>query len=250
MTTVIVTIHQPSYLPWAPFLEKGLRSDVYVLLDDVQFEKNSEQNRNRIKTAQGETWLTVPVALAGHTLIPEVNIAAGQATWARKHRRAIEDNYRKAPHFEAVAPPLFELLERDWQRLFDLNLAIDELFFGWAGMQGRVVGSSELAVEGSNWQRILNLCTKLGATTYLSGAAGFDYLDLAAFRQAGVEVQFQQYRHDEYPQLFPKAGFVPRLSALDLFMNVGTGEPARQAMVDRGGWLTADQLSAQRATEE
>lgn len=237
---MIVTIHQPSYLPWAPFLEKGLRSDVYVLLDDVQFEKNSEQNRNRIKTPQGEAWLTVPVSLSGKTLIPDVLVSREQAGWRRKHRRAIEENYKKAPQFDAIAPRLLDVLDRPWERLLDLNLEIDALLLEWAGFAGRIVRSSEMQVEGTNWERILNLCRSLGATTYLSGPAGADYLDLDAFAAAGVAVRLQNYQHTEYPQLFPKAGFIPRLSAIDLFMNVGVGEPARHAMLERGTWRAAN----------
>ena len=234
--SLTVTIHQPSYLPWIPFLEKGLQSDVYVMLDNVQFEKNSEQNRNRIKSAQGELWLTVPVSRQSDTPISEVVIPPEQRGWNRKHRRAIEDNYRKAPHFDAVGPPLLEILDRPWERLADLNLAVDRLFLDMAGFTGRVVRASELSVPGTNWERILGICQKLGAKRYLSGVGGRDYLNLPAFESAGVEVLFQNYQHKEYPQLFPKIGFLPRLSAVDLFMNVGPGERTREAILAGSRW--------------
>ncbi len=234
---MIVTIHQPSYLPWIPFLEKGLRSDVYVLLDNVQFEKNSETNRNRIKTAHGAVWLTVPVSKHAHSLVSQVRIPAVQGCFRRKHHRAIEENYHKAPYFRIVADPLFDLLDRKWNRLLDLNLVIDRLFLKMAGYRGRVVLASQIDAPGTNWQHVLGICRALEADTYLSGIAGADYLNLAAFDDAGIRVLFQHYRHGEYPQQFPRVGFVPWLSALDLFMNVGIGEEARRLILSYSEWI-------------
>lgn len=244
---MIVTIHQPSYLPWSPFLEKALRSDIFVLLDDVEFEKNSEQNRNRIKTAQGASWLTVPVNHHLHIRIPEVNIPEAQKTWNIKHRKAIEQNYARAPFYQTVAPALFSLFNREWPRLLDLNLAVETFFFELAGFRGRVVRSSELPVSGIKSDRILSICMALGAKTYLSGPAGIDYLDLGSFAEHGIEILFQHYQHGQYPQLFPKAGFIPRLSALDLFMNVGIGADAGQAIRAGGQWLSAAELRSAKA---
>jgi hypothetical protein len=236
---MIVTIHQPSYLPWIPFLEKGLRSDVYVMLDDVQFEKNSEQNRNRIKTSQGALWLTVPVSRRLGTFLSEVRIADEPRGWNLKHRHAIEGSYSKASCYGAVAPRLFELLDRTWPGLLELNLAVGRLFLEWAGFAGRIVLASELKIGATNWERILKICQAMGADTYLSGIGGLDYLNLSAFESAGIGVLFQHYQHGEYPQLFPKLGFIPRLSALDLFMNVGVGDIAREFILANSTWAPA-----------
>ena len=247
---MIVTIHQPSYLPWVPFLEKGLRSDVYVMLDNVQFEKNSETNRNRIKTAQGATWLTVPVSRQSDTLIYEVQIRETQQGWRRKHRRTIEESYRKAPYFDVVAPPLFDLLDRNWESLLPLNLAVDKLFLEFGGFSGRVLSASEMEVPGTNWRKVLEICQALGADTYLSGLAGFDYMDLPAFDEAGIKVLFQQYQHGEYPQRFPKVGFTPRLSALDLFMNLGVGSNAKDFILSHSKWVDAVELEKSQVQQE
>jgi hypothetical protein len=240
---MIVTIHQPSYLPWIPFLEKGLRSDVFVMLDNVQFEKNSEQNRNRIKTEHGELWLTVPVSRNSETLLCDIEIPRTETAWIRKHRRTIEQNYRKAPYYPEVAEPLFALLQHGWTKLLDLNLAVDRLFLEMAGFGGRIVRASELNVSGSNWERLLNICRALDPQTYLSGISGHQYLNLDAFEAAGIQVLFQQYQHRDYPQRFPQAGFTPRLSALDLFMNVGIGAAARERVLAGSCWLTASQMA-------
>jgi len=242
---MIVTIHQPSYLPWIPFIEKGLRSDVYVLLDHVQFEKNSAQNRNRIKTAQGELWLTVPVSRSLKTSILDVQIPPSAAGWNLKHRQSIEQNYGKAPFFKQVADILFPILEIAWENLADLNLAVDKAFLAMAGFAGRIVRSSEMNSAGSSSELVLNICRMLGADTYLSGIAGYDYIDRASFEASRIQVLFQQYRYGEYPQRFSKVGFLPRLSALDLFMNVGTGEAAAGHILTNSQWVTAAELQAQ-----
>lgn len=239
---MIVTIHQPSYLPWIPFIEKGLRADVYVLLDHVQFEKNSAQNRNRIKTAQGELWLTVPVSRSSKTRILDVTIPPTAAGWNIKHRQSIEMNYSKAPFFQEVADTVFPILETPWKKLVDLNLALDRAFLSMALFSGRIVRSSEMKIIGSSSDLILSICRDLGADTYLSGVAGSDYLDLAAFETAGIKVLFQHYQHAEYPQRFPKVDFLPRLSALDLFMNVGTGDAAISHILKKSSWATAAEL--------
>ena len=241
---MIVAIHQPGYLPWLPFLEKALRADVFVFLDDVQFEKNSEQNRNRIKTSQGARWLTVPVVRSLQTRIPAVAIAADGHRWRKKHRSAIEQNYGRAPYFDEIAPEIFALLSQDWERLLDLNLAIDSLFFRFVGPIGATVRSSELEAFGVKSDRILAICRELGATVYLSGPAGIRYLDLPAFAASGIEVKVQNYRHIEYPQLYPEIGFIPRLSAIDLLCNVGKGEAARQLILDGGSWVKPEALVA------
>ena len=245
-----VAIHQPSYLPWVPFLEKGLRSDVYVMLDNVQTERRGSQNRNQIKTSQGPLWLTVPVSRHTETLICDVQIPETQRGWNRKHRRAIEKNYRTAPHFDVVAARLFDILDRDWTNLMQLNLAIDELFLEFAGFSGRVVLASETGTEGTGSQRLLRICQAVGADTYRSGIGGLGYMDLPSFSEAGIKVLFQQYQHGEYPQRFPKVGFVPHLSAVDLFMNVGVGDAAKDFILSHSKWVDAAELEKNQAQQE
>jgi hypothetical protein len=159
----------------------------------------------------------------------------------------IEDSYRKAPHFETVAGALFPILDQTWATLFDLNLAIDKLFLQWAGFSGRIVLASDLDISGASWQRVLMICQQVGATTYLSGIGGLNYMNVPAFEAAGVKPLFQKYRHAEYPQMFPKIGFVAGLSALDLFMNVGTGDAAKEFILANSQWITSAELEEEKS---
>jgi hypothetical protein len=97
---MILSIHQPGYMPWLGYFYRIAQSDRFVYLDTVQFERNSFINRNRIKTAKGPMWLTVPVCLQDHfgKTIAETEIDARQ-DWKRKHLRSIEQSYARAAGF-------------------------------------------------------------------------------------------------------------------------------------------------------
>lgn len=217
---MIVSVHQPGYLPWPGYFHRSALSDVHVFFDDVQFEKNGLNNRNRIKTAQGAQWLTVPVRTKsrfGNNLLKDVEIADDR--WRQVHWRSLFQNYRKAPHFEEHAGFFKTLYERPWDRLLPLNVAIVEYFAKALGLKTRFVYASQLAIDGGKSDRVLNVCRALGATLYISGALGRDYLRAGDFEAAGIRVIFQDYRRPSYPQLYKD--HIPDLSAADLLFNCG-----------------------------
>jgi hypothetical protein len=223
MTTVVVL--QPGYLPWLGFFDQMRRCDVFVYYDDAQFDKNGWRNRNRIQTAQGPLWLTVPVLQSGRMgqRLCEVEIEHTQP-WGAKHLRAIQQSYAKAPYLSAYFPGLEALLKRDWRLLVDLDLAAVELMCRWFGLERRTLRASTLGIGGGRSERLLSICRYLGATRYLSGSAAKDYLDVGLFADAGIGVVWQDYSHPIYPQLHNP--FVPFMSALDLLLNVGPGSLA------------------------
>lgn len=220
MTTV--AIHQPAYLPWLGYLDRIRRSDVFVFLDTVQFEKNSFTNRNRIKTASGPAWLTVPVFGQGHThsTLQHLRVDDSQA-WAKKHLRSIELNYRRAPHFDGQFPRLAALYEDRHEGLADLCFRQLQFWLQEFCIATRVVRSSQLAVTERKERLVLGLCKALAAERYLSGPLGRDYLDPAAFQQEGIALEYHAFAHPVYPQLF--GDFVPAMGIVDYWMNVGPG---------------------------
>lgn len=229
MTTVVIL--QPGYLPWLGFFDQMLRSDVFVYFDDVQYDKHGWRNRNRIKSATGPIWLTVPVLNTGRQgqKINEVEID-NRSPWARKHITAIAQNYAKAPHLKRYLPQLDALLTRHWESLLELDLAVVELICNWIGIERKIACSSCLGIGGEQSERLLNICKHFQADHYLSGDSAQNYLDVTLFLHEGVEVEWQCYRHPTYPQLHGE--FAPYLSVLDLVMNVGeksldvlTGKP-------------------------
>lgn len=216
-----LAVLQPGYLPWLGFFDQMRRSDLFVIYDDVQYDKHSWRNRNRVKAASGEPfWLTVPVRHSGQgwPRILEVEIDARTA-WGRKHVGTLRQFYARAPFLRRYLPELEEMLCRPWQRLVDLDLAVAGLLAGWLGLTTRTVRSSELGVPGEASDRLLALCKRFGARRYLTGDAARDYLDVGAFAREGVEVVWQEYVHPTYPQ--QHGAFVPYLSAVDLLLNCG-----------------------------
>jgi hypothetical protein len=217
--------HQPQYLPWLGYFDKMDRADVFVLLDVVQYKKNEWQNRNRIRTADGWQWLTVPVRQRFPTAIRDVRIDESSA-WRRKHAEALRTHYGRAPHRAAVLPALEALLREPFAGLADLNARAVGLLAGLLGVRTPVLAASTLGPlpDGAD-DRLIGLCRRLGCSTYLAGAGGAAYMDLGAYRRAGIEVAFQAFRHPVYPQTYP--GFEPNLSAVDLLFSAGPGAIGR-----------------------
>ncbi len=215
-----VAIHQPQYLPWLGYFDKLDRADQFVILDDVQFKKNDWQNRNRIKTASGWQWLTVPVLHRFPQRISEVRID-GAAPWGRKHWRALLANYGGAPAFAPHRSFFESLYARDWQLLVELSLAALGYLVDALGITTKLVLASalDLPAPADASVRLAAICRALGADTYLSGAGGRDYLDLAPFDRAGVRVVFQAFACPVYPQRF--GAFEANLSIVDLLFNCG-----------------------------
>jgi WbqC-like protein len=220
---VKIAIAQPTYLPWLGYFDLLDQVDTFVLLDTVQFEKQSWQQRNRIKTPTGLLWLTVPVVFRGRLGQRIVDVEIREAEFWRDHLRAVELNYRRAPFFAEYFPALSELLPSAAAglRLAELNIGLLRWLAQALGIKTRIVRSSELAVDGKRTHLLAEICGLLGATTYISPLGSADYLlnELPILTGRGVDVAFQHYDHPSYRQLFPP--FQPHASALDLLFNEG-----------------------------
>ncbi len=220
-----ITVLQPGYMPWLGFFDQMRRSDVFVYYDDVQYDTHGWRNRNRIKSPAGPRWLTVPVRHHGldKPRIVDVRID-DRAPWARRHLGTLRQFYADAPHAERYLSELGPLIERGWEKLVDLDLAVAGTMAEWLGIRTTVARSSELGISGERSGRLLKICQHFGARTYLSGAAAHAYLDVDLFARHGVEVVWQDYRHPVYPQ--QHGDFVPYLSAIDLLLNAGDASAA------------------------
>ena len=217
---MIVAVHQPQYLPWLGYFHKINRADQFVLLDTVQFKKNEWQNRNKIKTAQGWQWLTVPVRYKYPERINEVEINE-TVRWQHKHRQAILSNYRKTPYYEYVAPFLEDVFSRSWGLISDLNIHVVRELAKLLGIQTPMHVCSELdQFPEDPDERLIAISRHFGADTYLAGGGGKAYMDLGKYKANGIEVIFQDYKHPVYSQLFGE--FEPYMSVIDLIFNHGS----------------------------
>lgn len=205
------------------------KCDVFVIEDNVQFERQGFQNRNKVKIPGGIKWLTVPVEHVGKDLlINEVRIAnAAEPRWAERHWMTLKHNYRKAPFWEELQGFFEEAYEKHWDLLIDLNMHLIKGLMEVLGIQKKLVMSSALGVGGKKGELVLNQCKVLGADQLLAGAGAKDYLDIEAFEKAGVKVIFQEFKYPVYEQLHG-GDFVPDLSVVD-YLFCADGKPWRTA---------------------
>lgn len=218
---MIASIHQPQFMPWLGYFHKIIKSDIFVFLDTVQFKKNEFQNRNKIKTAQGWMWLTVPVLYKYPEHINEVKINSG-VDWRKKHMRALEINYQKAPYCRWLFPTMDGFYTGDSESLSELNRESVLTLLKVLGVNKKTKVASEVELEDFSEEpseRLAAICASLGADTYLSGAGGREYLNLDPFHTRDITVIFQEFQHPVYRQLY--GDFVPNLSLLDLLFNYG-----------------------------
>jgi hypothetical protein len=219
-----IAIMQPTYLPWLGYFDLMDQVDLFVLLDNVQFAKQTWQQRNRIKNSQGLEWLTVPVEFRGRfgQTIAEVEIR--DAEFWKTHARSLEVNYGRAGHFHRFIPELLWIYQQNgqWRRLADLNIALMEWLKSMLDVKTPTVRASQLDAEGKRSGRVAAICRSVGATEYLSpvGAAGYILSEMEEFSERGIQVFFQNYTHPVYRQLFPP--FLPFVSVIDCIFNEGS----------------------------
>ena len=221
---MIVSVHQPQYIPWLGYFDKIDKSDCFVFLDTVQYKKREYQNRNRIRTKESWLWLTVPVKTKGSSgqIISEVLID-NDLDWAKQHRKSLHSWYGKSPYFKEYFPFFEGVYEKKWEKLIELNIYIIEYLLSVLNIDTSILLESELATTEKSTQRIIQICKKLKADTYLSGTGGRDYLKEELFTEADIKLVYQEFTHPDYEQQFMSQahGFEPHMSVLDLVFNAG-----------------------------
>lgn len=221
----VVAIHQPEYFPWPGFLDKARRADVFVLLDNVQFDRDSLQHRCKVVGANGLHYLTIPFVHRFPQAIDEVMPVDDR--WRVKHWKSLQANYARAPGWRAVASTLEAMFHREHPRVVDAALASITTLAEAFGVTTPLVRASALAARGEKGALVLEICRELGATTYLSGRTGASYLDASMFAAAGIAIEIQAYTPPPYPHI---RGLGPEerygVSALDLWAHVGADAPS------------------------
>ncbi len=223
---MILTGHQPNYLPYLGFFEKIASADAFLIVDTVQFVKRGPfgwMHRNRIRTANGWQWLSLPVKTHGkfHQRICDAGLDE-HLPWRRKHLRSISMAYARSSHFAHHSDFFEEIYAREWDRLSPLCEELIRYLIASFGIQTEIHKLSDMNVPGKGAEMIVNFCRELGADSYLSGMHGRDYLDPAVFAEAGIRLIFQEYQHPVYRQC-QGGDFIPGLSAIDLLFNAGPG---------------------------
>jgi hypothetical protein len=220
---MIVSIHQPNHLPYLGFFDKMAHSDVFILYDSTQYKTDDWQNRNKIRTKEGWMWLTIPIKHNFGDVIKDVKIDNSK-NWQKKHWNSIVANYAKAPYFKQYKPVFEEFYTKKWENLSEFNNALIIKISELLGLKTKIILASELMkLESKGPRALLDMCKKLGATVYLSGADGDKYITdemKKSFDKSGVKLEFQEYVHPEYKQTHPN--FEKYMCILDLLFNHGS----------------------------
>ncbi len=219
---MIVAIHQPNYLPWLGYFNKMARSDVFVLFDDVQLVRGkSFATRNRVKTANDVQWLTVPVKEKGELVLIKDALIAQDGKWQKKHWRAIQLAYKKAPYFDRYEAKFSQIYDASWEKLNELNVTLIKLIKDLIGIKTTFILSSEMNIEAKGAEKIISIVRELKADKYITGEGEGSkrYVAEEEFKKNNIELIYQHFEHPVYHQLW--GDFVPDLSVIDLLFNEG-----------------------------
>ena len=175
-----IAIHQPEHFPYMGFFEKLKACDVFVLLDDVQYKKNNFQNRNRFLNKQGiEEWFTVQIEKgSSRRLINEIKVSK-QTLWKEKIINKLKHNFKKDYSFIY-----------DYDLLVDINKASIEYAMKKMKIEKQIVKSSDIEKSGKKTELLISICKSLGASSYVSGIGGKNYLDIELFKKNNIELNF------------------------------------------------------------
>lgn len=216
-----ISIQQPEHLPWLGFFDKVRQVDLVVLLDNVQFKKRYFENRNKIRTADGWQWIGVPVHTKGryYQNIYDVEIDNTQH-WCEVAWKGLRFNYSKAAYWEEYSGFFENLYRHDSVRLVDFNIEVIQYITKQLGLETEFWLASQLGVEGKADKLLVNICRKVKASKYLAGVSGRNYIDESLFAEAGISLEYQDFHHPTYHQVYQP--FLPNMSTVDLLFNEGS----------------------------
>lgn len=238
---IVASIIQPSFLPWAGYFEQMARSDIFVYLDDVKFTKQDWRNRNRLKSPNGISYITVPVKNVSKAsfLIKDAQVAH-QEPWLKKMLNCIQEWYKRAKFFDEIYAPVAEIFQKKHIYLVDLIYDLNEFIREYLQIVVPTYKSSDLSIKNIDKNgRLIEICNKLGADILYDGASAKAFINKELFEKNGIEVIFQNYVYKDYPQIW--GDFESHLSILDLIMNCGKN--SYQILISSG---TADKLNKEK----
>lgn len=221
---MIVTIHQPDFLPWLGFFNKVIHSDLLVIGDHVQYRNHGYQNRNRIKTAKGAQWLTIPILHDGGEAINKVKTMDKEQNgimWNDLHLRTLQVNYGKAKYYDQYIGTFEKIYRKRAALLADCNLELMNAVFDILGISISMRRTSEMTLATSKTDLIIEILQKVGGDEYISGLKGSKYMDESIFEKNGIKLLYNNYDHPVYNQQFMQHGFLSNMSIIDLLFNHG-----------------------------
>ena len=203
-----IAILQSNYLPWTGVFKLINSVDKFVFYDNVQFTKQDWRTRNRIKTDNGNLWLSVPIQRQKlKTNIVDIKIC-NEINWKKKHYKSFCQYYSKSKYFNEYKYLLdFYLLE--WEYLYKLNRYTTEKISRALNIDTKFYYSEDFEVSGNPTEKIIQVVNKLGGDTYISGKAGRNYINESLFTD--IKLEYMEYRIEN------------KFTVLDNIFNTGVG---------------------------
>jgi len=217
-----IAVSQSNYIPWKGYFNLIQAVDEFVLYDEVQFTKNDWRNRNRIMTAAGPKWMTIPVATSAQFGQRIMDVRVADQRWRTQHWHSWQAHYGRAAYFADYRWELEALyLASGEAQLSRINLEFTRTICRWLAIRTPLSQSQDHAHDSADpSERLVQICQAAGASHYLSGPAARDYLQVDLFQRAGIVVEWMNYDgYRPYRQLSDP--FVHAVSVLDLILNEG-----------------------------
>lgn len=222
-----IAISQSNYIPWKGYFDMISSVDEFIIYDDMQYTRRDWRNRNKIKTATGPSWLTIPVQVKGRYLQKIRDTFTDGDEWAMQHWRTIEQNYKKSPYFNEVKEILYPIYTSETIRSGNLS-AINRVFIekicNYLGIKTIITNSWDYSLADGKNERLADLCLQAKSNTYISGPAARDYIDPDVFQHLGITLEW--FNYDDYPPYVQQWGdFFHNVSIIDVMFNCGPTSP-------------------------
>ena len=173
----VLSVMQPTYLPWMGYFHLINSSDIFVIFDDTQLARRSWQSRNRIKTSSGELFLSIPIKkseLRDNLLIKNAEINYDHNDWRKKHLNSIEQSYKKSPFFETIFPIVKNFYNKSPKYLTEITVPIILSIVNLLEIKTEIVFSSDIDYSGKKETALISICEKLDVSNYLSVKGSMD----------------------------------------------------------------------------
>mgnify|MGYP006104324851 CR=1 FL=1 len=217
-----VSIHQPNFLPYPGYFNKIKESDIFVIYDTAQYVKDRWDNRNKIRTKEDSTYLTIPLDHKESFTRQFYKIPLPKnGIWKKKHLKTLHANYKNSTYFNEIFEFISSHYESDCSMFSTFNIRLIKFIINKLEISTKIILASnlELDISKKSTDQLVSITNKVGANCYLSGASGKKYLDSDRFRKEGLKIEFQNYKIKPYRQRFD--GFIPNLSTIDILFNHG-----------------------------
>ena len=215
----IVGIHQPNYIPWLGYFFKIAKSDIFVFLDDAQYSNNGSHNYHNIKTPQGKLRLKIPVEYKLGNKINEVR-TKDELDWKKDHLNKIQLNYKRAPFYDEIYNDFEFILIKKYNNLSELNIELIKFICLKFNITTKFINSSDLNLISNKEEKVLDICSALNATTYLSGVGAKAYQKEDNFLKKNIILRYSEFKPKPYKQLW-NSNFLISVSIIDFLMNYG-----------------------------